>query len=119
MSKHEKNSSWDAALIKEALTDSVRKLSPKTQMQNPVMFLVYLGSILTTVLWVLSLLGHYHESAMFTGCTAFWLWVTVLFANFAEALAEGRAKAQATALKSLKKSTEMRVLFPDLLTRAK
>lgn len=105
MSKHEKNSSWDAALIKEALTDSVRKLSPKTQMQNPVMFLVYLGSILTTVLWVLSLLGHYHESAMFTGCTAFWLWVTVLFANFAEALAEGRAKAQATALKSLKKST--------------
>lgn len=105
MSKHEKNSSWDATLIKEALIDSVRKLSPKTQLQNQVMFLVYLGSILTTILWVLSLMGQYHESAMFTGCTAFWLWVTVLFANFAEALAEGRAKAQASALKGLKKTT--------------
>lgn len=105
MSKHGKKTSWDAALIKEALIESIRKLSPKTQLQNQVMFLVYLGSIATTLLWGLSLAGLYHESALFTGCTAFWLWVTVLFANFAEALAEGRAKAQANALKSLKKAT--------------
>ncbi len=105
MSQHEKNTSWNPALIKDALLESLRKLSPKTQLQNPVMFLVYLGSILTTVLWILALFGQYHESVLFTGSTAFWLWVTVLFANFAEALAEGRAKAQANSLKSLKKAT--------------
>lgn len=95
----------NSELVKEAFIESFRKLSPKVQLQNQVMFLVYLGSILTTILWIMSLLGQYHESALFTGATAFWLWVTVLFANFAEALAEGRAKAQANALKGLKKTT--------------
>lgn len=92
-------------ILKSALVDSFVKLSPKVQVKNPVMFLVYLSSIVTTVLWCLSLAGLSSESAGFTGTMAVWLWLTVLFANFAEALAEGRAKAQASALRNLKKST--------------
>ena len=91
--------------MKEALVQSFIKLTPKTQLQNPVMFIVYIGSIFTTVLWVLSMCGVYEESTYFTGAVSAWLWVTVLFANYAEALAEGRARAQANALKGLKRST--------------
>lgn len=94
---------FDSTLVKEALVESFRKLSPKVQLRNPVMFLVYLGSIFTTVLFIAASMGLYSESVVLTGMTAFWLWVTVLFANFAEALAEGRARAQASALKGLKK----------------
>lgn len=95
---------FDSTLVKEALVESFRKLSPKVQLRNPVMFLVYLGSIFTTVLFIAASMGLYSESVVLTGMTAFWLWVTVLFANFADALAEGRARAQASALKGLKKS---------------
>lgn len=104
---------FEPQLLKEAMIESFKKLNPQTQLQNPVMFLVFLGSIFTTVLFVASLLGLYSESLLLTGMTAFWLWVTVFFANFAEALAEGRAKAQASALKGLKKSTLAFVVSND------
>lgn len=101
---------FETQLVKEAMVESLKKLNPKTQLQNPVMFLVYLGSIFTTGLFIAALLGMYSESLLLTGMTAFWLWITVFFANFAEALAEGRAKAQASALKGLKKSTSAFVI---------
>ena len=69
--------------------------------RNPVMFVVEVGSVLTTLLWLRDLLGGAAEPLWFTGQVALWLWFTVLFANFAEALAEGRGKAQAAALRGL------------------
>lgn len=105
MSKKKIPGMFDKTLVKQAIVDSFKKLSPRVQIKNQVMFLVYLGSIFTTVLTVMSLLGMREEEAWFSGSVAVWLWFTVLFANFAEAMAEGRAKAQASALKGLKKST--------------
>lgn len=96
---------FDKDLVNQSIIDSFKKLHPKVQIKNQVMFLVYLGSIFTTVLGILSLLGLREEPASFALLVAVWLWFTVLFANFAEAMAEGRAKAQASALKNLKKST--------------
>ncbi len=104
---------FEPQLVKEAMIESFKKLNPQTQLQNPVMFLVFLGSIFTTVLFIATLCGVYSESLLLTGMTAFWLWITVFFANFAEALAEGRAKAQASALKGLKKSTLAFVVSND------
>ena len=96
---------FDPALLKPALRDSVRKLALREQLKNPVMFVVYLGSVLCSVLWVMALQGRGDAPAWLTGSIAVWLWFTVLFANFAEALAEGRSRAQAASLKSLKKAT--------------
>jgi potassium-transporting ATPase ATP-binding subunit len=93
---------FDRALLAPALLDSLRKLDPRVQWRNPVMFVVYLGSLLTTVLWLQALVGHGEAPAWFIFNIALWLWFTVLFANLAEALAEGRSKAQAEALRSLK-----------------
>ena len=93
------------ALAREAVIASFKKLSPATQVKSPVMFIVYVGSIVTTGLWLAALAGYRNESPMFLAAISLWLWFTVLFANFAEALAEGRAKAQANALKSLKTQT--------------
>ncbi|WP_201775793.1 potassium-transporting ATPase subunit KdpB [Chromobacterium subtsugae] len=95
---------FDPALVKPAIVDSFKKLSPRTQWRNPVMFVVYVGSILTTALWIQSLGGHGEASSGFILGVALWLWFTVLFANFAEALAEGRSKAQAASLRSAKKN---------------
>ena len=75
------------------------------QWRNPVMFVVYVGSILTTVLWVQALGGQGEAPAGFILAIALWLWFTVLFANFAEALAEGRSKAQAASLRGMKRKT--------------
>ena len=86
---------FDRALVGPAIVDSFRKLDPRAQWRNPVMFVVYVGSILTTALWVQALLGQGEAPAGFILNVAIWLWFTVLFANFAEALAEGRSKAQA------------------------
>jgi K+-transporting ATPase ATPase B chain len=94
----------DAALLKPALWGAFAKLSPKLQWRNPVMFVVYVGSIVTTLLWLQALQGHGEAPARFIFAVALWLWFTVLFANFAEALAEGRSKAQAASLRGLKKS---------------
>nr|WP_199734368.1 potassium-transporting ATPase subunit KdpB [Aquitalea palustris] len=95
---------FDPALIKPAIIDSFRKLSPRTQWRNPVMFVVYVGSILTSALWLQALAGKGEAAPGFILAIALWLWFTVLFANFAEALAEGRSKAQAASLRSAKKN---------------
>lgn len=96
---------FDAALMRAAIVDAVKKLHPRVQFRNPVMFLVYLGSVLTTLLAAAMVAGQAEGDAGFTGAIALWLWFTVLFANFAEALAEGRSKAQANSLKGVKKTS--------------
>ena len=96
-------SMFDPALVRPAIVDSFKKLTPRTQFRNPVMFCVYVGSILTTILWVAALGGQAEAPAGFILAVSLWLWFTVLFANFAEALAEGRSKAQAASLRSAKK----------------
>ena len=95
---------FDRALLGPALFDSLKKLDPRVQWRNPVMFVVYIGSILTTVLWLQALAGQGEAPAWFIFNIALWLWFTVLFANLAEALAEGRSKAQAAALRGLKQT---------------
>jgi len=96
---------FDPELVKPAIVESFKKLAPNIQWRNPVMFVVYVGSILTTILWLQALGAHGEASSGFILGVAVWLWFTVLFANFAEALAEGRSKAQAASLRSLKKET--------------
>jgi K+-transporting ATPase ATPase B chain len=95
----------DPKLVKPAVWAAFTKLDPRVQWRNPVMFVVYIGSIVTTLLGLQALQGTVGDSAGFILSVAVWLWFTVLFANFAEALAEGRSKAQADSLKGLKKST--------------
>jgi K+-transporting ATPase ATPase B chain len=99
-----KLSMFDRTLMWPATIDSVRKLDPRVQWRNPVMFVVYVGSILTTGLWLQALGGRGEAPAWFILNVGIWLWFTVLFANFAEALAEGRSKAQAASLKGLKQA---------------
>ncbi|MDE2211150.1 MAG: potassium-transporting ATPase subunit KdpB [Betaproteobacteria bacterium] len=96
---------FDPVLIKPAILESFRKLDPRVQWRNPVMFVVYVGSFLTTLLWVQALEGQGEAPPGFILAVSLWLWFTVLFANFAEALAEGRSKAQAASLRGLKKET--------------
>lgn len=96
---------FEPALVRTALIDAVKKLDPRVQWHNPVMFVVYIGSILTTAIWLAILTGQTDGAAAFTGSVSLWLWFTVLFANFAEALAEGRSKAQAESLKGTKKTS--------------
>ncbi|NKI73578.1 potassium-transporting ATPase subunit KdpB [Dickeya sp. CFBP 2040] len=96
---------FDSALLRNALVDAVKKLDPRIQWRNPVMFVVYIGSLLTTGIWLAIVSGQTAGNAGFTGAVSLWLWVTVLFANVAEALAEGRSKAQAETLKGVKKTS--------------
>jgi K+-transporting ATPase ATPase B chain len=105
-----KLSMFDGRLIGPALLDSVRKLDPRAQWRNPVMFVVYVGAIITSILWAQSLDGVGEGSSGFIAGVAAWLWITVLFANFAEALAEGRSKAQAAALRGLKQTVQAKTL---------
>ncbi len=93
----------DKSLAVPAMGQALKKLSPRVQWRNPVMFVVYIGSIITTVLWVQALVGQGEAPAGFILAIALWLWFTVLFANFAEALAEGRSKAQAASLRGMKR----------------
>lgn len=93
---------FDPAPVKPAIVDAFKKLDPRLQWRNPVMFVVYVGSLLTTVLWAQALGGQGEAPASFILAVALWLWFTVLFANFAEALAEGRSKAQAASLRDAK-----------------
>jgi K+-transporting ATPase ATPase B chain len=93
-----------------ALLDSVKKLDPRVQIHNPVMFVVEIGSVITTVTWLIQVfggkpLGGGHEEAWYTFTISFWLWLTVIFANMAEAFAEGRGRAQADTLRSMRKET--------------
>ena len=91
--------------MQAALIDSFRRLTPRYQWRNPVLFVVYIGSILTTILWLQALTGKGEAPAGFILAITLWLWVTLLFANFAEAIAEGRSKAHAGALKHARKDT--------------
>lgn len=97
-------------LYRTAALDAVRKLDPRTLIRNPVMFAVEVGSIITTLLWGWALAGHGEEPAGFIGAVSAWLWFTVLFANFAEALAEGRGKAQAESLRRMRQDTSAKRL---------
>src|SRR5664279_5360108 len=101
MSKHiqQSQSVFDAALLKGALFDSLKKLDPRTLWRNPVMFCVEIASVITLVTFAMSLTGANKEPAWFTCAVTVWLWLTVIFATFAEALAEGRGKARAASLR--------------------
>ena len=105
---------FDAAIVKQAILDSFGKLGFKRQARNPVMFVVYVGSILTTLLWVQALVGTGEAPAWFIFWVSVWLWFTVLFANFAEAMAEGRGKAQAASLRKARRDLQAKRLSrPD------
>lgn len=98
------------SIYRRAVLDSFHKLDPRVQVRNPVMFVVEIGSVLTTVLWLQALLGQGETPAGFIGTIALWLWFTVLFANFSEAVAEGRGKAQAEALRRTRQETAAKKL---------
>ena len=106
MTSKTKSAFADKKMIGRAIKESFIKLNPKTQVQNPVMLLVYLSAILTTVLWIVSLFGLKDASSGYTFSIAVILLFTCVFANFAEAIAEGRGKAQADALRASKKDVE-------------
>ena len=100
----QKKSLFDRAIVRRAAVDALVKLDPRGMMKNPVMFVVEIGSVLTSVLLVGNMVtrtGHFRFDLQIT----LWLWFTVLFANFAEAMAEGRGKAQADALRQAKSET--------------
>jgi K+-transporting ATPase ATPase B chain len=106
---------FDRAILIPAALDSLRKLDPRVQVRNPVMFVVEIGAVITTVAWLIQVfggkpLGGGHEPAWFTFTVAIWLWLTVVFANAAEALAEGRGRAQAASLRAMRTETIARLL---------
>jgi K+-transporting ATPase ATPase B chain len=104
----------DRELLWPSLVDSMKKLDPRVQIRNPVMFVVEVGAVITTVAWLIQVfggtpLGGGHEPASFTLTVAIWLWLTVVFANLAEAAAEGRGKAQADNLRAMRSETIARL----------
>ena len=101
-----KRSMFDPTIAGPAAKDALRKLDPRTLARNPVMFVVEIGSVLTTVIAI-------READGFAALVALWLWFTVLFANFAEAVAEGRGKAQAETLRRTRTETTAFVRLPD------
>src|SRR5438552_11487882 len=111
--KSKSKSLWDAKIIKRALLDSVLKLNPRSMMKNPVMFVVEVGSVVTSVL-----LFRGKSDFGFNLQITLWLWFTVLFANFAEAMAEGRGKAQADTLRKAKSETLANRLLPNGATES-
>jgi K+-transporting ATPase ATPase B chain len=108
--KSQSRSLLDPEILRPALLESVRKLDPRVQVRNPVMFVVEIGALITTVAWLIQVfggqpLGGGHEPAWFSFSIAVWLWLTVVFANLAEALAEGRGRAQAQSLRAMRTET--------------
>src|SRR4029434_9422110 len=101
---------FDAAIVRQAIVDSFRKLTPRRQVRNPVMFVVYVGSILTTLLRFQALVGQGEAPGWFLFWVSVWLWFTGLFANFAEAMAEGRGKAQANSLRKARRELQAKLL---------
>lgn len=97
---------FDRAIVMPALKAALLKLNPRLQVRNPVMFVVFIGAIFTTGLWIQALLGSGETSANFSLAIAGWLWLTLLFANFAEAMAEGRGKAQADTLRQSRRDVQ-------------
>jgi K+-transporting ATPase ATPase B chain len=114
MTKSTPTSLFDSTIIKRAASDSLKKLSPLQTARNPVMFVVLVGSVLTTVMMVRDLVSGAPTAPLwFTLGVTLWLWITLLFANFAEAVAEGRGKAQAESLRKMRTQTEARRLLAD------
>ena len=110
MTENQPRSLFDPEILWPALVKSLRKLDPRVQVRNPVMFVVEIGALITTVAWLIQVfggtpLGGGHEAAWFTFSVTIWLWLTVVFANAAEALAEGRGKAQADTLRAMRTET--------------
>jgi potassium-transporting ATPase ATP-binding subunit len=101
---------FETAIVKPAIVDSFRKLTFQRQVRNPVMFVVYVGSILTTLLWIQALVRKGEAPPWFIFWVSVWLWFTVLFANFAEAMAEGRGKAQAASLRNARRDLQAKRL---------
>src|SRR5262245_49396603 len=101
---------FDTAIIKQAIIDSFRKLTVRRQVRTPVMFVVYVGSILTTLLWLQALVGQGEAPPWFIFWVSVWLWFTVLFANLAEARAEGRGNAQAASLRRARQDLQAKRL---------
>jgi K+-transporting ATPase ATPase B chain len=104
MANTRKRSLWDTKIVRRALVDALVKLNPRTMMKNPVMFVVEIGSVITSIYLFRDIAAHKHALGFDLQITL-WLWFTVLFANFAEAMAEGRGKAQADALRRAKSET--------------
>src|SRR5438309_2607387 len=99
---------FDREIVHGALAASFAKLDPRHQVRNPVMFVVLVVSVLTSMLVVQAVVGHGEAPAGFILAVSLWLWFTVLFANFAEAMAEGRGKAQADALRKARRDISTR-----------
>ena len=110
MSTHQARPLWQSAIVARAATDAFRKLDPRHQVRNPVMFVVLVGSVLTSVLGFQALGGAGEASPGFILGVSAWLWFTVLFGNFAEAMAEGRGKAQADSLRKSREDVQARKL---------
>ena len=106
-----KKQAFDSSRLYEgALFEALKKFDPRRMVRNPVMFVVEVVSTLTTIFWVQALWGEGEAPAGFIGAVSLWLWATVLFANFAEALAEGRGRAQAAALRRMRRQTQAKIL---------
>src|SRR5437867_13265664 len=97
---------FDTTIVSQAIVDSFRKLTPRRQVRNPVMFVVYVGSILTTLLWAQAVVGKGEAPAWFIFWVSVWRWFTVLFPNFAEAMTAARGKAQATSLRKARRDLQ-------------
>ena len=104
---------FDGAILRQAAIDSLRKLNPRHMIRNPVMFVVEIGSVLVTFLFVRDFASAGTTENVFAGLVAVWLWFTVLFANLAEAMAEGRGKAQAATLRKARTETTANRRGPD------
>jgi K+-transporting ATPase ATPase B chain len=109
-SQTQKSKSFKRQLYERAAIDAFIKLNPRHMVRNPVMFVVEVGSLLTSLLWVQALAGQGEAPAVFIGVVSLWLWFTVLFANFSEAVAEGRGKAQAEALRKTRREIQAKKL---------
>jgi hypothetical protein len=105
-----KPTAYRREIYQRAIAESFIKLNPRLMVRNPVMFVVEVGSLLTTILWIQALLGQGEAPTSFIGVIVLWLWFTVLFANFSEAVAEGRGKAQAESLRKARQDTPAKKL---------
>lgn len=108
-----KEKSFDKSILLDALAQSFKKLDPRVQVHNPVMLVVYIGAVFTTLLFILSFAGIRDESTGYTFTISIILWFTCLFANFAEAIAEGRGRAQAQSLRSARKDVKAKKLLSE------
>src|ERR1700684_3956024 len=114
-SETQARSLFDPEILRPALLESVRKLDPRVQVRNPVMFVVEIGALITTVAWLIQAfggesLGGGHQPAWFTFTVTIWLWLTVVSATPAEARAEGRARAQAASLRAMRTEASAKML---------